>query len=69
MMTIHGDHIAIHNARKWLRQELGIPLSQHIDVEFHEYFRCDIKRTRIDRPADYIFHDDKEATAFLLRWA
>jgi hypothetical protein len=68
MITLQGDHPAILNARKWLREELSISSSQHIDVEFTQYFGCDVKRTRVDRPADYIFHDDKEATAFLLRW-
>jgi len=69
MITIRGDHKAILNARKWLRKEFNISVYKNSDVEFSQYFGCDVKRTRVDRPADYIFHEDKEATAFLLKWA
>ena len=68
IIELLGDHVAIQKARKWLREELQIPVNKPLDGEFEAYFKCRIKRVRIDRPAYYSWEDTREGIAFLLRW-
>jgi hypothetical protein len=70
MIELPVSHPAVRKAVRWLRKELRLPNSPVIVDEFCERFNCGYRENELEFFNPYIiFHNDKDATMFILRWA
>ena len=73
-VKISARNDAVQKSALWLRDYLRIPANQIIFPDYEKYFNCSIKGSKDPVTkwwnVEYIeFHNDQEATLFLLRWS
>ena len=68
-----GDHTALENAARWLREHLNVPENETIFEQFEENFNCRIdvsdRKDYWMQPNFVVFENSQGLTAFLLKWS